>query len=525
MICLVFFVYSHGQGESYHRGRAPLFSNKRTLYEGYHTHKPGSFSWSFEFELPNIPDVATIRQSKHQWKEKEHFLSTDDYIPSHPMPPTFAMRKWGFGYRWHAFVEYVIRVDVKEAEGARMVLPASSRKAIMPIMVKEVATSESNTLSLPLSVQFTLPEQLTEKTKLSSPSSTYGPLQSQTCRQTIKTSRLQDWNRENGTSSSPQSLSNTLRDRAKSMLGSSSLPRYTFDITVSVPERLQLLKEGAIPILVHAEPVQDSQLTTIPAANYPDVRIDNLSLELGATTHIRFKSIFPGYQKTRYDIKLLDRHPVDHTIDMSISCGDIATMRRLTEEQKGTDVSNETAIDISKLPGLAPAIVSAKMGRSVEKPLAPTFTNYIISREYNLIWTLELGVAGEKVKVSSDDKLQVQVLPPEAKELESLMQDIDITTAEVENEEAGEEDSEADSVSAQSKGDSTKSLLKKFKNRKSKQQEAAEEAAAAEQSNSMTNEPTFQYQPGEALPTYQRNPTDFGYRHEIDEQPPRYEAE
>jgi len=93
----VYFVYSHGHGESQWRGRAPLFSQQQLLYEGYHTHKPGSFSWPFVVEIPTCPDPAAVRQSIHQWKERDHFLSTDDYIPSHSIPPTFDMRKWGFG--------------------------------------------------------------------------------------------------------------------------------------------------------------------------------------------------------------------------------------------------------------------------------------------------------------------------------------------------------------------------------------------------------------------------------------------
>lgn len=75
------------------------------LYQGYHTHKPGTFSWPFVFEIPTGPDMTTVQAAKHQWKEKDHFIATDDYIPSHSMPPTFDMRKHGFGFRWHAFTE------------------------------------------------------------------------------------------------------------------------------------------------------------------------------------------------------------------------------------------------------------------------------------------------------------------------------------------------------------------------------------------------------------------------------------
>ena len=132
---LVYYIHSTGQGAARYRGRVPLFSEKQLLYEGYHTHKPGSFLWPFSFTLAKNPDVATVHQSKHQWKEKGPFLSTSDYIGGHAIPPTFRMRRNGFGFSWHAYVEYVLKVDIREANNARMVLPPSLRKAVLANLV------------------------------------------------------------------------------------------------------------------------------------------------------------------------------------------------------------------------------------------------------------------------------------------------------------------------------------------------------------------------------------------------------
>lgn len=514
---------SHGNGEAEFRGRAPLFSQQHLLYEGYHTHKPGSFSWPFVVEIPTSPDVATVQQAKHQWKERDHFLSTDDYVPSHPMPPTFKMRKWGFGYRWHIFIEYVMKVDVKEAQGARMVLPPSSRRAVLPIMVRDVAKPESNTFTLPLATQFTLPDRLTEKTSLERAPSKESEFKYQTIRRTVKTSKLFTWDRVKGTPGRSFTFSDSIKDKTRAVFNSDSLPAFTFDVTVSTPRSIQVLDERGIPFVVDAVPVKDDGLTTIPVERYPDVRIDNMTLTVGISTYFRFKSIFTSNGKTRYDVRLLDRRPVDHVIDMSQRVNRGVSFIDCTDEDTKDAAITRNGVDLSRLPGLAPNLVSAKMGLQTEKPLVPTFNSYIISREYTLQWRLELEVAGERVTVSSDEKIRVKVLPPEAKNLQAVLGHSDASQAEIE-EKDDKEDSEDESIAKRESKDSTSPLQKALRQNKTKQEEAAEEASAAASPPSPSNG-SLQFLGSEALPTYQQAPTDFGYRHEIDERPPRYEAE
>jgi len=519
----VYFVQSQGNGETVYRGRAPLFSQQHLLYEGYHTHKPGSFSWPFVVEIPTSPDAVVLQQAKHQWKARNHFLSTDDYIPGHSMPPTFQMRKWGFGYRWHIFVEYVIKVDVKEAQGARMVLPPSSRKASLPIMVRDVAKSKPSTFTLPLATQFTLPDGLSGKISLGRAASRESDIQSQTIRRTVKTSKFFTWDRAKGTPSRSFTFSDSLKDKTRALFDSDSLPAFTFDITVSIPKSIHLLAERGIPFVVDAVPVKDDGLTTIPIDRYPDIRIDNMTLEAGISTYLRFKSIFPRDSKTRYDVKLLDRQPVGHVIDMSQRVNRMLAFIDSTDEDAPEEATIRNGVDLSRLPGLAPSLVSAKMGLQTEKPLAPTFNSYIISREYTLRWKLELDVAGERVTVSNHEKIRVKVLAPDAEDLDAVLGHQDANEAGI-DENDDKEDSEDESMATKVSTGSTSPLQKMLRGKKAKQEEAAEETSIGASPPSSSNG-TLRFEGSETLPTYQQAPTDFGYRHEILERPPRYEAE
>lgn len=519
----VYFVQSQYNSEAVYRGRAPLFSQQHLLYEGYHTHKPGSFSWPFIVEIPTSPDAAVVQQAKHQWKERNHFLSTGDYIPGHSMPPTFQMRKLGFSYRWHIFIEYVIKVDVKEAQGARMVLPPSSRKASLPIMVRDVAKSESSTFTLPLATHFTLPDGLTEKICLGRAASRESDIQNQTIRRTVKTSKLVTWDRAKGTPSRPFTFSDSLKDKTRALFDSDSLPAFTFDITVSIPKSIHLLAERGIPFVVDAVPIKADGLTTIPIDRYPDIAIETMTLEVGISTYLRFKSIFPRDSKTRYDIKLLDRRPVGYVIDMSRRVNRMLAFIDSTDEAAPDEAIIRNGVDLSKLPGLAPKLMSAKMGLQTEKPLAPTFSSYIISREYTLRWKLELDVAGERVIVSNDEKIRVKVLAPDAEDLDAVLSHQDANQAGI-DENDDKEDLEDESMATKVSKSSTSPLPKMLRGKKTKQEGAAEETSTGASPPSSSNG-TLRFEGSEILPTYQQAPTGFGYRHEVVERPPRYEAE
>lgn len=502
-----------------HRGRAPLFAEIQRVYQGYRTHKPGSFTWPFSFDLPVHPDLSAVTASKHQWPERDHFLSTEDYVPGHPMPPTFRMRKWGLGFRWHAFIEYVLQVEVKEADGASMVLPASLRKAVKPIIVKQLHENSSGQTSLPMGVQFTIPEQLDSKMQLERATSKQPQLQKQVSRLTIRSSELSNWSRER---KSHLSFANSVKDKARSVFSSNAIPAFTFDFHVAVPKQIMLLSDDAIPIVVNAVPVTDSELTTIQRENYPDVRINNLTLDIIASTYIRFKSIFPSHSKTKHEIRLLDRARVDHTFDMKQHRDSSLASKDKTSLSTGQgEVVADSGCDLSQLPGLNLALTSAKLGKQQEMPLSPTFNTYIIAREYTIVWRMELEVAAERLKVSSDDKIRVIVKPPQEDDLNVFLSTAELTKEKTNDSKVeGESDAESDDVTSDIKGGRPK-LLPKLK-RRSKQQEASEEATVAESSNT-PDALQYRHGGGEALPTYEQSPSDFGFRNEIDE-PPRYEA-
>lgn len=442
------------------------------------------------------------------------------------MPPTFEFRKWGFGYRWHVFVEYVLKAEVKQAEGARMVLPPSSRKATLPIMVKHVSTEATDNHSLPLAVQFTLPEQFSEKARIDESRPDQPQLQTQVFTPTVRSSRLVTWYKTPAPSSGTRN-SFSIREKTRQVFNSSSLPRYTFRILVSVPETVQLLHENAIPFVVSAHPIRDQENTTIQPDEYPDVRIDNMSLSVTALTYFRFKGPFGG-RPANYDIKLLDQYPVDHTLKMSPSRAirGSSSYQDVTDKDDLGDTKYSDSVDLSKLPGLSVEIIAAKMGLQTEKPLAISFNTYIIAREYKLRWKLELDVAGEKVRLQNDDAICIKLLPPDPKRLETLMNDDDVTKVqhhdeEEANEEANEEQSDDSTKAQDPKGKGPMgNFIKRRKGKKTKEEEAAEESASASAASSSR---PLQFQHDEMLPRYEQTTNDFGYRHEIDERPPRYD--
>lgn len=486
--------------------------------------------------------MVAIREAKHQWPDKEHFLSSNDYISGQSMPPSFKYRKWGFGYRWHAFVEYVVEATVKEAKGSSSI-KLSIRTATLPLVVRDVAKSQSVAHSLPLNIQFRIPSPIEQKPQAERPSTLFTTPHIETMPYTIRSSKLLLWDRDttsNMQRSPTLSFSNSMRERTKSVFSPNSLPRFTFDITVSTPESIQILDEEGIPFVISAVPVKDGDKTTIPPERYPDLKVEYVSLSVKALTYIRFKSLFKDRAAdTESDIKLLDRQPVNKTIVMYH--GRLARQSsRVVNSDEGQDddqshrTNDSNSVDILEELGPIAVMRGYKTSRWTERPLAPTFRSYIISREYELKWRLELDVAGEKIKIDSNGSRPITVLDPNFEDLEAFAKTADFLKGKQREGAENEEDSEDESQGSESAitGTSTstgtmdlKGRLKRLV-RMSKSAEAAEEAAAtAAAETSASSSGPLEYQPGEVLPRYEAPPTDFGYRNEIDEQPPRYEEE
>jgi len=453
------------------------------------------------------------------------------------MPPTFKFSQWGFGYRYIAFVEYVVTATIKEAKGTASML-LSTRRATLPLVVRSVANSESVVRALPLGIEFRIPSPVEEKSRPTASAAGHSALHTQTIFHTVKASKLLSWERDQR--STPQtrpsfSFSNTIHDKTKLMFNSSTLPRFTLKLMISTPNTIQILDEKGITFVVNAVPVQDDERTTIPPEQYPDMRIDNVTLTVKALTYIRWKGMISDKSMcTDSEIKVLDRQSVDQTITMHRKAQ--GRQGFVTTDEDTTPESSRTigeGIDLSKIPGLAAVLRAYKARHHTERPLPPTFHSYIISREYELKWKLELDVAGEKIKIESDRSRPITVVDPRKEDLEAFAKTSDFLKGKQaednENDqfvnEAGEAGSTTTAEISSCSGSSSKDTLSMLRGVTSRQKsrEAAEEATAVTQSGRGT---ALEYQPGEVLPQYEQAPTDFGYRHEIDEQqPPRYEKE
>jgi len=106
----------HGQSRRVYRGRANFFDIPQVLYQGHHTHKAGTFSWTFSF---TIPDHPLIIQDGDKWSRSQGFLSSEDDTFEHTLPPTFAYRHRGFTKRWQAYIEYYLKVVIIVPPGDR----------------------------------------------------------------------------------------------------------------------------------------------------------------------------------------------------------------------------------------------------------------------------------------------------------------------------------------------------------------------------------------------------------------------
>lgn len=493
----VHYVQSHGQGESHWRGRATLFSHKDTLYEGYHTHKPGSFSWPFDMILPEHPDPKAIAECKHQWDPKEHFLSTADFLDTHAMPPTFKFKKWGFGFRFDAFVEYVFKVTIEEADEGRLWKSPFAKVSTLPIRVAQTANEQNQTANLPCSVHFSVPEQLNEKAVLAGTDRNMEGTRLQTIRHAMRSSRLLQVDKQQS------SLLTGLKDKARSVVSSESLPKYSFDVVVKSSNKTQLLVDGRVKFLVNVRPVTDPEATSISRELYPEIRLDNVSLVIEAATYVRFKSwVSDRVIKSKYDIVLCDKASINHVFHSGLVS---APTELGSEIESSTDAQR---IDVVKAAGISTALISAKLGKQTEIPLMPTFNTYVIAREYRLNWRMEFDVAGEKVRMSNEDKLDLKVTVPEESTLVEVLKGANIDPLEVNGGDHSEDEVDAE--------EHPKTFLQKLSPRKSKQQEAAEDHAAESSHPSTQND--------EALPAYQSSSAALEYRHEIADRPPDYRA-
>ncbi|KAM0716457.1 hypothetical protein Q7P37_007902 [Cladosporium fusiforme] len=98
---------SNGQSSSTYRGRAPLFSQHVTIYDGPWTCEPRE-STRFPFSL-NFPAATQPMPNQGDFREDRRFHEE----AGGPLPPTFATNFRGFSKSTEAFVEYRVSASMR----------------------------------------------------------------------------------------------------------------------------------------------------------------------------------------------------------------------------------------------------------------------------------------------------------------------------------------------------------------------------------------------------------------------------
>jgi len=343
-------IQQHGQAVTYHRGRTQLFNLEKILYEGQYTHKPGSFTFPFDFTVPDRADPEKILASE-KWKPKEHFPgTTDENNLELTLPASNHHTRIMFGRRAECFVEYVLCVTVAEPEGLHVIRKAQSKTSTMPITFHPLSTPE--------------------------PIQDWDPT---TDSRNITISTLKLLPEHAGTSLG-------IRDRARSIFQRDSIPKFSFNVQVDAPSVIQLLHPSPIPFLITITPDLSPQSTTIDTSQgLPVVRLRSATIEL--KTHVRCRAAGTFSDSKTYEIPILANKPINQQLSYSDKSRDISL------------TAGEGTLDLGKLCDLR--LGNANLGSKIEAPLCPSFNTFNVAREYHLIWELELECAEKIEKFSS----------------------------------------------------------------------------------------------------------------------------
>ncbi|KIW74463.1 hypothetical protein Z517_12403 [Fonsecaea pedrosoi CBS 271.37] len=339
-------IQQHGQSVTYHRGRTQFFKQELLLYEGQYTHKPGSFSWPFEFVVPEQADATSIL-SGEKWKPKDHYrATTDENGLDLTLPPSCYHRRHMFGRQAECFIEYVLEATLTEPEGLHHIRGPQSKVSSYPIIFQPLSTPE--------------------------PIENYGLVTDQRLF-TIATLKLLP--EHAGTSLG-------LRDRARSIFQRDSIPKFSFNLTVQAPSIIQLFHPNPIPFLITATPDLSPENTTIDTStSLPTVILRSAKIEL--KTHIRCRAAGTFADTKTYEIPVLPEKALNQPLTMA----------------HGRTTAVEATLDLGKLCDLH--LGNAKLGSRLETPMCPSFTTYNVSRSYHLLWELEIECAEKTEKFSS----------------------------------------------------------------------------------------------------------------------------
>ncbi|KIW62172.1 hypothetical protein PV04_10372 [Phialophora macrospora] len=339
-------IQQHGQAVTYHRGRTQFFKQELVLYEGQYTHKAGTFSWPFEFVVPEQADPASILGGE-KWKPKNHFRGTaDENSLDLTLPASCYHGRHMFGRHAECFIEYILDVTLIEPDGLHHIRGPQSKVSTRPITFHPLSTPE------PIqNYNFVTDQRLF----------------------TISTLKLL-----------PEHAGTSLgfRDRARSIFQRDSLPKFSFSIAVQAPSIIQLMHPDPIPFLITATPDLSPGLTTIDTSmSLPAVTLKAAKIEL--KTYVRCRAAGTFSDSKTYEIPILSYQTLNQPLTMV----------------RGMIASAEATLNLGQLVDLR--LANAKLGSRLEAPLTPNFTTYNVSRSYQLLWELEIECADKTEKFSS----------------------------------------------------------------------------------------------------------------------------
>ena len=216
----------------------------------------------------------------------------------------------------------------------------------------------------------------------------------------------------------------TLKQKAKQLLDTTSIPRFSCFIRLSAPSVIQLNHPTPIPLLLQALPAPRDTSEDIHDVS-TEIFLRSLSMEIEAHTHILcpVRSQFSSKER---------RATSDHTQRVKI-CFD-----KWLDELKGSGNiaipygENTECLDIGEHLNLKMdrqwVYVFGQKAQQIgagDWGLEPTFTTYNIRRTYQMWWTATVSILGERKKVvgrveklvivaeqANDANISAEVPPP-----------------------------------------------------------------------------------------------------------------
>ena len=370
------------------RGRSSLFETKQKVEISACKLKDSEHAWPFSISIPTSPQAGlvnkAIKDRSDLWTPQTGYLSTEDDVTKHKLPPTYYSITSSVvsAIKAEGYVEYVLTANLGQMT------------CTLPVVLRVKSTE--------------VPIENIKLTKRSTPVF-------------IRTLKLL-----------PEHDGQQLKFKHKlTSVFSSKTPQYQFDVIVRSPAVIQLYHPKPIAFELSISPTLTDR-TTIKAP-FPDVKLTSLSLYLEAVTRMRaptkfrFESINPkiteacvsetpfryclaktcfknlvipivGEPKpssTSQPILVFVKENPDHVeeLERDISVP-LSTGSEVPIDSSGAlDVGRLLNLRVSRSQSSSKALPRT---HSFEQPLWPGFGTYNITVRYDLRWKMNIECAGEK---------------------------------------------------------------------------------------------------------------------------------